>query len=156
MPGFDGIVASTGDGGYRLLCGQAERDVIVGICTDLRQMLQKDAETRLTWRLFPAAYTNDADQERFYQQMTRGGLVDSRIEALKRVEQTAHDEILSADDLEQWMAAINSVRLTLGTALEITNDTIKVDPDDPNIDSWAIYEFLSYLLMSIVHSLSDT
>lgn len=154
MPEFNGIVEGLGDGKYRLLLGEVERDVIVGICSELRGMLDNDSDPTVTWRLFPAAYPDDADQERFYQQMTRGGLIDSRIEALLLVEETARHDILDREDLEQWMTAVNAVRLTLGTALEITDDQIDISPDDPRINMWAIYELLSYLLMSIVHALN--
>lgn len=154
VPEIHGVIESLDDGRFRLHLGELEREVISGVCRELRELLDSDPEVQITWRLFPTAYLDDADQERFYQQMTRGSLVESRIEALGVVERTADAEFLVADELADWMTAVNSVRLALGTALGITDENIEIGPDDPRIDTWAVYELLSYLLVSIVRTLA--
>lgn len=152
---FRRMVQRNRDGSYQVRLGDVEREVVVGICGELRELLTADPGAPVVWRLFPDAYTDDDEQERFYQQMNRSDLVASRLAALDVVEQTAGASTLSREELEQWMTALNAVRLTLGTALEVTEEPIEIEPDDPNIGLWAAYQVLSELLGSIVRALAE-
>lgn len=152
---FRRLVQRRRDGTFVIRLDEVERDVVVGICAELRELLSVDPDVPITRRLFPDAYPDDEEQERFYQQMARGELLASRVGALEVVEQTATQDSVDRAELEQWMTAINAVRLTLGTALGVTEGPIELDPDDPDIGLWATYELLSVLLGSVVQALAE-
>ncbi len=56
------------------------------------------------------------------------------------------------------MQAINSLRLVLGTLLEITDDDqeLSFDPDDPEARTQALYGYLGGLLDEIVDAQLET
>lgn len=153
------LIESLGEGSFRINLDETTCEVLATVCRELRAKLGENSEQPVFWRLFPEAYPDDSDQESFYRQMTHESLVDSRIEALRTFEDTLVHDSLSIEQIEQWMTAINSIRLTLGALLDITDSTAdnhQIDPDDPMIDSWVIYEVLGYLLASIVLVVSES
>ena len=52
------------------------------------------------------------------------------------------------------MGAVNSLRLVLGTRLDVSEDMDEVDPDHPEAPAFAVYQYLSFLLETIVASLT--
>ena len=57
--------------------------------------------------------------------------------------------------LSPWMAALNQVRLVLGTSLDVTEETeLDVDPENPLAFSYAVYGFLGYLQEEVVTALA--
>ena len=81
-------------------------------------------------------------------------LVRSQLEALDLVERTIDGSTVDRDELEAWMRAINSVRLVIGTRLDIGEEAFEVEPDDPDLPLYAVYDFLSSLLAVIVDVLA--
>lgn len=58
---------------------------------------------------------------------------------------------LTAPQAEAWLTAVNDVRLALGTALEIDEDTPEQLPsDDPRADHLPVYHWLTWLQDSLV------
>jgi hypothetical protein len=68
------------------------------------------------------------------------------------VEASVDAEILSEEQLTAWMQAINSLRLVLGTILDLTDDDQEMafDPEDPDARTQALYGYLGGLLDEIV------
>ena len=78
--------------------------------------------------------------------------------ALAIVEKTAGADHLTGEQLEGWLGALESLRLFLGTQLDVTEETyaIELDPDDPSAPALALYSYLSWLQEQAVEALSSS
>jgi hypothetical protein len=68
------------------------------------------------------------------------------------VEASIAAELLTEEQLTAWMQAINSLRLVLGTLLDISDhdQELTFDPEDPEARTQALYGYLGGLLDEIV------
>ncbi len=141
------------DGTFQIVLSGVQRKLLADVCTQLRDELQADVDHENFKRLFPTAHPDDPEQQLFYDQMTRGDLADSRVAALTTVVDTADMDFLDRDQVDQWMVAVNAVRLVLGTRLDVSeeDDLDELDPDDPEHLARLVYEFLGILLGMLVH-----
>ena len=73
------------------------------------------------------------------------------------LEQTVDRESLSEAELAGWARAINALRLVVGTILDVDEDLdIEAIADDhPDVERYAVYSYLSFLLETAVAALSD-
>jgi len=139
-------------GRYRLRMEPRERDLIRQLLDDLRELLALSPEDPRVRRLYPAAYASDPESEDEYRRLTREELQNGRLASIDAVEATVDRDMLSLDELTAWMQAVNSLRLVLGTMLDITDDDQELawDPNDPNARTMALYGYLGGLLDEIV------
>ena len=142
------------DGTYTVKLPDAERELLVGLVAQLRELLVADDAPGLQ-RLFPPAYANDEEREREYRALVHDELLEKRLAALDIVETTAQQTQLDADQLTAWMGAVNDVRLVLGTILDVSEDMDDIDANDPRAGSFAVYGYLTHLLAQIVNALAD-
>lgn len=128
------------------------RDVVGRACTELRESLTEGTDDPALRRLFPPAYKDDPDRERAYEELARDDLVVSRLRSLDTVIATVGDDTITADQAEQWMHALNAVRLTLGTQLDVSEerDPNEIDEDDPRLPQFLVYDLLSVMLGSLL------
>jgi hypothetical protein len=62
---------------------------------------------------------------------------------------------LAPPQAEQWLSAVNDVRLALGVALEVTEDMPEHLPaDDPRADHLPVYHWLTWLQDSLVTTMT--
>jgi hypothetical protein len=129
-----------------------ERDLIRQLLRELRDLLALAPGDPRVRRLYPAAYAEDQEFEDDYQRLTREELQSGRLASVEAVEATIEKEMLTLDELTAWMQAVNSLRLVLGTMLDINEDDqeLAFDPDDPNARTVALYGYLGGLLDEIV------
>lgn len=175
-----GIIEREGHG-FRLRLGGDERDVIVRLLGELRELLESSrrggpsataaAEAALLQRLFPVVHPDDQAAEAEYQHLMRGELVASRLAAIDTVvaaleaaepprrRQRQVTTVLSEAEVLTFMQAVNGLRLVLGTMLDVTDD--EADDGDPaageRLEPTAehhLYAYLSWLLDSTVMALS--
>lgn len=151
---FDRKVQRARDGSFKLRLTDDERDLVATLTAQLRDLLVS-GETDGTERLFPPGYANDADRETEYQLLTHDELLQSRLAAVDVVEQSLTQTKLTEDELTAWMGAVNSLRLVLGSRLEITEDMDDIDLDDPRAGAYAVYHYLTHLLAEIVDALAS-
>ena len=139
-------------GRYVLRIEPRERDLLRQLLGELRELLALAPEDPRVRRLYPAAYANDQEFEDEYQKHTRDELQSGRLAGVDAVEATIDRDMLSLDELTAWMQAVNSLRLVLGTMLDITDDDQELawDPNDPNARTMALYGYLGGLLDEIV------
>jgi hypothetical protein len=140
------------DGTYDLRLGEKERRLIEGLIPQMQELLAMDDPSLV--RVFPPAYPDDDKLDEEYRRLMRDDLLSGRFADLDVIEETVDAERLSADQAEAWMRALNSLRLVLGTRLDVTEDMERPDPDDPDAPSYAVYEYLSYLVNELVDALS--
>ena len=139
-------------GGYELRLDDRERALIRQILGDMRALLMLDADDLRVRRLYPAAYADDAEKEDEYRRLTHEELRSARLANVDTVEASIDAEVLTEEQLTAWMQAINSLRLVLGTLLDISDDDqeLAFDPDDPEARTQALYGYLGGLLDEIV------
>jgi hypothetical protein len=144
-------------GRYVLRLDTRERELIRQLLGELRTLLALGPEDPRVRRLYPAAYAEDPDLEDEYRRLTQEELRSGRLASVDAVEGSVDAELLSPEQLTSWMQAINSLRLILGTMLEITEDDqeLSFDPDDPDARTMALYGYLGGLLDEIVNAQLD-
>jgi hypothetical protein len=145
-------------GRYRLELAEEERTILKELASELGAVLgtpaaaSDDASLR---RLFPPAYTNEPEAEREYQELMREDLLEGHRAALATLESTADATELDGDQLAGWLAALNDLRLVLGTRLDVREDeVIEVDPSDPDAAARMIYYYLGGLQEEVVDALA--
>lgn len=145
------------DGTIQLQLDPVVREVVARACGELRDNLLQESDDPTLRRLFPPAYPDDAEREQAYERLVRGDLMDSRLDALDTVVATVDEEHITAEDAQKWMAALNALRLTLGTRLDVTEDQdpLDVDEHDPRYPQFMVYDLLGVLLGSLVAAVSD-
>lgn len=141
------------DGTYRVDLPPQERDVLAALPGQMREAL--DAGEPTLYRLFPPAHTDDDAANEEYTRLVGPGLVDGKRLALAELERTAHASTLDEDELGAWLGALESLRLVLGTQLDVTEETYAAfDADDPQAPRLALYHWLSWLQEEVVQALS--
>jgi hypothetical protein len=141
-------------GGYRLRLPSEERDLLRSLPDQLRDVMRTD-DPGLR-RLFPPAYEEDADANDEYRRLMRNELLEGKLAALRVVEETADADHLTSEELEAWLGAIESLRLYLGTVLDVSEDPIAnaLNLNDPDAPAMALYGYLSWLQEQAVEALS--
>ncbi|MDP9418193.1 MAG: DUF2017 domain-containing protein [Actinomycetota bacterium] len=102
-------------------------------------------------RLFPDAYRDDPEAAADFRRYTERGLRQTkRANAARALASLAGPRDLDGDDARAWLAALNDMRLALGTGLGVTED---MDPplDDPR---FAVYDYLTWLQETLVQALT--
>jgi hypothetical protein len=142
--------------GYRCNLDADERRLVRRLIGEISELLTTTTpDDPKMERLFPPAYLDDADgdAQTEYQHFMRDELVASRLDTIMRVETLLADDrtdAITADDLDAFAAALNSVRLVLGTLLGVDDDTDDEDedirPDDTRPNEMNLYNYLSWLL----------
>jgi hypothetical protein len=85
----------------------------------------------------------------------RDQLLTGRAKVLGTVRDTLGEKTLDLDQAEQWLRALNDLRLVLGTRLDV-NEQIeydKLDLNDPHSRELAVYGYLSWLQEELVEAL---
>ena len=141
-------------GGYTLQLPADERALLRSLPAQFREVLQTDDPSLR--RLFPPAYTDDDDANDEFQRLMREELLEGKLAALEIVEQTANADHLTEAQLEGWLGALESLRLFLGTQLDVSEEmyAVALDPDDPSAPALALYGYLSWLQEQAVEALS--
>lgn len=153
------LIYRQGDGSFAIDLPEHQRDLLRELAPTLRSdmLLGDPADAR---RLFPTVHPDDPDAEAAYQDLARDQLLESRLTALDVLEEKADAEVLSEEELVQWMQAVNSIRLIIGTRLNITDDHAEeawdLSPDEPETPERITYHYLSILLEHIVGALHAT
>jgi hypothetical protein len=144
------------DGTIAVQLDEVVREIVGGVCRELRDTLTETTDQPALHRLFPPAYKDDPEREHAYKAVSRDELTTSRIAALDTVIATVDDDRIDAGQAEQWMFALNAVRLTLGTLLDISEDRdpMDVDESDPQLPQLLTYDLLSVLLGSLVSTIA--
>ena len=101
------------------------REVIAAVCEDVLGALDDEGAPNrdpMLRRVFPVAHTSDESVNEAYRDLVQSDLLRTRREALERVSATANDAELDRATLETWMIGLNTVRLVLGTRLDVSED----------------------------------
>ncbi len=128
-----------------------ERQLLGDLPSQLRELIATgDPSLR---RLFPVAYLGDQERNDEYQRLMREELVASRLAAAEVLEQNADAKEISTDQLALWMNTANSVRLVIGTQLDVSEGDEELEDDDPRLPAFQVYGWLGYLVEYAVRAL---
>ena len=141
------------DGRYGVELSEDERGVLASLPGQLRDAL--DAGEPTLYRLFPPAHADDDTANEEYATLVGPGLVDGKLRALAELERTARATSLDEEELGAWLGALESLRLALGTQLDVTEHGAPLDLDDPDAPRLALYQWLSWLQDEVVSALSE-
>jgi Domain of unknown function (DUF2017) len=113
-------------------------------------------------RLLPDAYSDDPQASAEFRRYTEEGLRSSKINSAQAVLASlpagGGEVILSEPECQQWLRALNDVRLALGVRLGITDEGDNLDEslpvDEPRSAYVWVYQWLAYLQDSLIEALS--
>jgi hypothetical protein len=133
---------------------EEERALLRQVAGELTALLGDDTADPSLRRLFPPAY-DDVSREREYRELTRAQLLSGRERALQILGETADRDLLTEDEADAWLRALNDARLVLGTRLDVTEDFDwdAVAPGHPQAQELALYAYLSWLQEQLVEAL---
>jgi hypothetical protein len=125
-----------------------ERALLRHVAAELTALLGDDRADPSLRRLFPPAY-EDESREREYRELTRTQLRSGREQALQVLRETADRQLLSDEEADAWLRALNDVRL------DVTEDFDweAVGPGHPDAPQLALYAYLSWLQEQLVEAL---
>ncbi len=150
------IIRPTRSGTYRVQVLDWQQSLLTNLVDQLRDLLL-DGSSPLLRRLFPTAYPADAEADAAYADLVGDQLLAAKLDAIDMVESTIEGGEFTEEQLIGWMQAVNSLRLVVGTRLDVSEDTDPGDvaDDDPDRPLWVSYELLTQMLAVIVDALDD-
>jgi hypothetical protein len=142
------------DGRYVVKLDPGVRAVLATLSQQLIPTL--DAGEPMTRRLFPPAYPepDHARQEQEYRELVDSALVNHHRQSFAVLAETARAETLSEAEFAAWLSSIGSMRLVIGTRLDVSEDMAEPAPDDPAAPEYALYELLGQLQFLMVEVLA--
>jgi Domain of unknown function (DUF2017) len=140
-------------GGVRLRFHEGEVILLRELLDELEALLEDPDDPALR-RLFPQAH-DDPESEEQYRSLVRDQLVGGRSKAVAVVRDTLGKETLGPDEADEWLRALNDLRLVLGTRLDVTEDLDyeELDLTEPRGRDLAVYGYLSWLQEQLVEAL---
>jgi len=143
------------DGTIAVELQAVERNALHSLLEQLRDLLLANDRNALR-RLYPTAYPQHEQLEEDYQSLVHDSLLAQRLDTIDAMQATLERTTLTNDELGSWMTAVNSVRLTLGTLLDVSEGDELPSPEDPDFDQRSLYYLLGLLLEQIVDVMFDT
>ena len=141
------------DGRYLLRLSAAERSLLQNLPSEALDMLEDRSSPSLQ-RVFPVAYPDDPTAEADYQALVGGELLDRRRHALDTLASTAEAEDLDEEQLQQWLGALETMRLVVGSELDVTEDMDDMPDTDPRAPTFMVYRYLSWLQGDVIEALA--
>ena len=144
-------------GGFDIRISGRERDVLATLPETLRAVLASgDADDPVARRLFPSAYLDDEEASKEFDEVVRDDLFERRMAAIATFERTVRADHVSEDELIDWLAALNDVRLVLGVRLAVTEESTEADfaGEQATETAYELYRYLTYLEEHVVGALS--
>ena len=149
-------IERTADGGFRVHLGPDERDLLRKLAAELEELLAAEPDDPSLRRLRPRAYEDDRVEQE-YRSLMGSELESLRLKNLRGLGETSGRDRLDPDELGCWLAALNDLRLVLGTRLDVSEDEFAdgFDPGAPHAYELAVYGFLTWLQEAAVAAASS-
>ena len=153
-PLFARRLIQRGPGGkYQLNLDSDERDILRNLAPQFAALLDDPTQPVLE-RLFPPAYseTQHLELQDEYRRLMQEDLVERHREEFELLASTAGADTLTAEQLLAWARALNSIRLVIGTHLDVQEDDEHRRPESPDE---SLYHWLTYVLGEVIEALDD-
>lgn len=134
-----------------------ERTTLRGFVDQLDDVISAPHDDPRVRRLFPTAYHDNPEHDAEYQGYMRDELAQSRRASIDTVREVLlSDEPFTEAQLYAFMTVLNSLRLVLGTLLDVdeADDLDLIPEDSPAYGQAQLYEYLGWLLEWTVSALS--
>jgi Domain of unknown function (DUF2017) len=127
----------------------------LAVLTGMRTGPSTRPSDRVLARLLPDFTMEDADLAAGLRSLHEPELIEAKDAAAAEVLETLPSGggriELTAEQADVWLAALNDVRLALGTALDVSEQTTPdVEPDDPRGAHLGIYQWLTFVQDALV------
>ncbi len=140
------------DGRFDVALDPEVRGLVLALVGQVRDLLSTNSPALR--RLFPPPYGDDEERNAGYAVLAGAELLESRLAGIADVESTIDAEVLTEEQLESWMRAINDVRLVLGTILGIEDEHGPVELSEDEVPMFSAYELLGAVLDAVVGALA--
>ncbi len=142
------------DGRYVIRLDASARAVLADLAAQAPTVLEERGPSAR--RLFPPAYAaaEQAEAEHAYRALVDNALVNHHRRSLDVLAATVEAGTLSESEFHSWLDAVGTVRLIIGTRLDVTEDMDPPEPSDPRAPEYALYLFLSELQHLMVEVLA--
>ncbi len=156
-------IARTGDGRIAVRLAPRERQVLGALAADLARAASGElgrepdgADDPGLARLRPDAVKGDPEASEAFRELTSADLEDARQERLATLASTLEATVLDEAQAGAWMAAVNDLRLVLGTRLGVTEDTGLDVPDehDPAAADTIVFLWLGWVEEQLVEAIA--
>jgi Domain of unknown function (DUF2017) len=139
--------------GYILNLDPQDREMLRQLIPQFRELLEEPDQPVLR-RLFPPAYSEAAytEQQEEYRRLMQEDLVVRHRDELDLLVSTANADRLSEEQLLAWMGALNSLRLVLGTFLDVQEGD--EGREAASVEE-SIYRWLTYLQGEAIEALAS-
>jgi len=112
---------------------------------------------RVLARLLPDFTDEDPDLAGMLRSLHEPALIEAKQEAVATVLATLPEAggrlELTSGQADAWLAALNDVRLALGTALDVSDDMAdRLAPDDPRGPHLSVYHWLTFVQDALVQA----
>lgn len=143
----------------QMLAGRTEAnpDDELAALTGIRTGPSTRPDDRVLARLLPDFTTEDADLAAGLRSIHEPELIEAKNAAatlvLDTLPETGGKIELTVAEADTWLAALNDVRLALGTALDVSEDLPdELDPEDPRAAHLGVYQWLTFVQDALVQS----
>ncbi len=138
------------DGRYAVRLSPQVRALLGSLAEQMIPMI--DSDDPAATRLFPPAYvgTHTSEAEQQYRELVDGALHSHHHHAVQVLTETVTADSLSADELAGWLSAIGSMRLVIGTRLDVSEGMVDPAPGDPSEPEHAVFHLLGVLQGTII------
>lgn len=128
----NGPVVRLKNGKFKIDLADDHRRLLAQLIEQLRDSLTTTTDDANLRRLFPTAYHNDAKKDAEYQRLMRDELLESRLAAIDiAISVLATDDEITGEQIDSFSRSINSLRLVLGTTLDIAESDYDIPRDMP-------------------------
>nr|WP_211177533.1 DUF2017 domain-containing protein [Pseudonocardia acidicola] len=129
----------------------------LAVLTGLRTGPSTKPDDRVLARLLPDFSGDDPDLSGAMRSLHEPELIEAKDAAATVVLDTLPElggrVELTPDQADAWLAALNDVRLALGTALDVSEDLPEeLPPDDPRSAHLGVYHWLTFVQDALVQS----
>jgi hypothetical protein len=147
---YSSRIQRTDNGEIRLRFPEDEQALLREVAASTRELLVDGRDPALR-RLSPPAY-DDPELDREYRELMGRQLTAGRERALEHLGSTVGQDVLSPEEADLWLRALNDVRLVLGTRLDVTEDLDwdGLGPEDPRAPELALFAYVSWIQEQLV------
>lgn len=134
--------------------GRLERDEVTllrSLLADVATLVRADGDDPVSRRLFPDA-SSDPALAADLRDLLHDDLREAKLANARAMAESLPDDgrvALDRDVAEQWLSALNDLRLSLGTAIGVTEDMEESDEPEEHL-----YHWLTFLQDSLVEAVS--
>ncbi len=155
---YSEVVTRTSGGKYELNLPDGLLELLGFEARELTALISgPDSNHPNLMRLHPQASLNDFELASEFKSMADSQILESHKEAFKLIAKFSNSiEPLTHEELDQYLRGVNAIRLAIGSALDISDQTdFDLDPDDEGAQPLFLYSVFTSLASLITEVLLE-